>query len=89
MSFFTIKEIEMHWESSRKIPGLSIIVKTLDRGRKFKEERDVVETYNKQNMFFKRLQFFLFISFFVLKRCLQFIKKTFCMEYCCEIECWL
>ena len=44
MSFFTIKEIEMHWESSRKIPGLSIIVKTLDRGRKFKEERDVVET---------------------------------------------
>ena len=35
----------MHWESSRKIPGLSIIVKTLDRGRKFKEERDVVETY--------------------------------------------
>ena len=44
MSFFTIKETEMHWESSRKIPGLSIIVKTLDRGRKFKEERDVVET---------------------------------------------
>ena len=43
MSFFTIKEIEMHWESSRKIPGLSTIVKTLDRGRKFKEERDVVE----------------------------------------------
>ena len=43
MSFFTIKEIEMHWESSRKIPGLSIIVKTLDRGRKFKEGRGVVE----------------------------------------------
>ena len=63
MSFFTIKEIEMHWESSRKIPGLSIIVKTLDRGRNFKEKRDVAETYNKQNMFFKRLQFFLFISF--------------------------
>ena len=44
MPFFTIKEIEMYWESSRKIPGLSIIAKTLDRGRKFKEERDVVET---------------------------------------------
>ena len=26
-------------------------------------------------MFFKRLQFFLFISFFVLKRCLQYIMK--------------
>ena len=44
MSFFTIKEIEMHWESSRKTLGLSIVVKTLDGGRKFKEERDVVET---------------------------------------------
>ena len=44
MSFFTIKEIEMHWESSRKIPRLSKIGNTLDRGRKFKEERDVVET---------------------------------------------
>ena len=33
----------MHLESSRKIPGLSIIVKTLDPGREFKEERDVVE----------------------------------------------
>ena len=43
MSFFTIQEIEMHGESSRKIPGLSIAVKTLNRGRKFKEERDVVE----------------------------------------------
>ena len=39
MSFFAIKEIEIHWESSQKIPGLSIIVKTLDGGRKFKEER--------------------------------------------------
>ena len=29
-------------------------MKTLDRGRKFKEERDVVETQYKQNMFFKR-----------------------------------
>ena len=36
MSFFAIKEIEMHWKSSQKIPGLSIIVKTLDGGRKFK-----------------------------------------------------
>ena len=44
MSFFTVKEIEMHWESNWKIPGLPLIVKTLDSGRKFKEERDVVET---------------------------------------------
>ena len=44
MSFFTIKEIEMHWEGSRKMPRLSIIVKTLDFGRKFKKGRDVVET---------------------------------------------
>ena len=44
MSFFTIKEIEMHWEGSWKIPRLSIIVKTLDCGRTFKEGRDVVET---------------------------------------------
>ena len=29
----------------------------------------------KQNMFFKRLQFFLFISLFVLKSCLQLIVK--------------
>ena len=34
----------MHWESSRKITGLFIIMKTLDRGRKFNEERDVAET---------------------------------------------
>ena len=38
MSFFTIKEIEMHWEISWKTPGLSIIVKTVDRGRKTKRE---------------------------------------------------
>ena len=44
MPFFTLKEIEMHWESSRKIPGFSKIVKTLNRGRKFKKERDVLET---------------------------------------------
>ena len=44
MSFFTIKEIEMHLASSWKIPGLSMIVKTLHRGRKVKDERDVVET---------------------------------------------
>ena len=44
MSFFTIKEIEMRWDSTRKISRLSIIVKTLDGRRKFKEERDVAET---------------------------------------------
>ena len=44
MSFFTIKEIHMHREGSRKMPRLSIIMKTLDCGRKFKEGRDVVET---------------------------------------------
>ena len=43
MSLFTVKEIEMYWETSRKIPGLSIIVKTLDCGKKFKEDRDLVE----------------------------------------------
>ena len=44
MSFFTSKEIEMHWEGSRKMPRLSIIAKNLDCGRKFKEGRDVLET---------------------------------------------
>ena len=44
MSFFTVKEIEMHSEGSRKMPRLSIIVNTLDCSRKFKEGRDVVET---------------------------------------------
>ena len=44
MSFFTIEEIEMHWEGSRKMPRLSIIAKTLDCGRKFKEGRGVLET---------------------------------------------
>ena len=44
MSFFTIKEIEMHWESSSKMSGLFIIVKTLDCDRKLKEGRDLVET---------------------------------------------
>ena len=48
MSFFTVKEIEMHWESSQKIPGLSIIVKTLDRGRKFNEEKGAVEKFNEE-----------------------------------------
>ena len=38
------EESKINWESSRKIPRLSIIVKTLDRDRKFKDERDVVET---------------------------------------------
>ena len=41
---FTIKETEIHRKSSGKIPGLSIKVKTLDRGRKFNEGRDVVQT---------------------------------------------
>ena len=44
MSFFTIKEIEMHWEGSRKMLRLSIIVKNLDYDRKFQERSDVVET---------------------------------------------
>lgn len=44
MSFFTMKETEIHKKRSGKIPGLSVIVKTLDCGRKFKEERDVLET---------------------------------------------
>ena len=37
MSLFTIKEIEPHIKSSGKIPGLAI-VKSLDHGKKFKEE---------------------------------------------------
>ena len=40
MPLFTIKEIELHRKSSGKIPGLAI-VKTLDRGKKFKEERHI------------------------------------------------
>ena len=55
MSFLTIKEIEMHRESSRKMPRMSTIVKILDCDRNFKEGKDVVETQYKQNMFFKRL----------------------------------
>ena len=38
MPLFTIKEIELHKKSSGKITDLTI-VKTLDRGKKFKEER--------------------------------------------------
>ena len=38
MPLFTIKEIELHRKSSSKIPGLAI-VKILDGGKKFKEER--------------------------------------------------
>ena len=38
MALFTIKDIELHRKSSGKIPGLTI-VKTLDRDKKFKEER--------------------------------------------------
>ena len=40
MPLFTIKEIELHRKSSGKMPGLAI-VKTLDRGKKFKEERHI------------------------------------------------
>ena len=46
------------------MPRLSIIVKTLGCDRKFKEGRDVIETYYKQNMFFKRLKFFSFLFLF-------------------------
>ena len=42
------------------MPRLSIIVKTLDCDRKFKEGRDVIETYYKQNMFFKNSFHFFF-----------------------------
>ena len=38
MPLFAIKEIELHRKSSAKIPGLAI-VRTLDRSKKFKEER--------------------------------------------------
>ena len=38
MPLCTIKEIELHRKSSSKIPGLAI-VKILDGGKKFKEER--------------------------------------------------
>ena len=38
MPTFTIKEIELHHKNSGKYPGTSII-KTLDRGRRFKDER--------------------------------------------------
>ena len=40
---FTIKETEIHKRSSGKIPGLPIKVKALDYGRKFNEEKDVVQ----------------------------------------------
>ena len=38
MLLFTIKEIELHRKSSCKLPGLAI-VKTLDHGKEFREER--------------------------------------------------
>ena len=44
MSLFTLKEIELDRKSSEKIPGLTIM-KTLDRGRKFKEEKDISAEY--------------------------------------------
>ena len=48
MPIFTIREIEIHRQNSGKMPGVSII-KTLERGRKFKEKRyisaDSIYTY--------------------------------------------
>ena len=38
MPLFPMKEIELHRKSSGRIPGLAI-VKILDGGKKFKEER--------------------------------------------------
>ena len=55
MPIFTIREIEIHRQNSGKIPGVSII-KTLERGRKFKEERyisaDSIYTYLSDELFF-------------------------------------
>ena len=55
MPLFTIKEIEMHRQESGKDHG-GPILKTLDRGRKFKDERyisaDSVFTAVKENSFF-------------------------------------
>ena len=55
MPLFTIKEIELHKKSSGKITDLAI-VKTLDRGKKFKEERyisdDSITTSRKGEKFY-------------------------------------
>ena len=55
MPIFTIREIEIHRQNSGKMPGVSII-KTLERGRKFKEERyisaDSIYTYLSDELFF-------------------------------------
>ena len=52
---FTIKEIEKHRVNSGKNTGISVI-KTLDRGKKFKEERyissDSIYTSFDENSFF-------------------------------------
>ena len=60
MPLFTIKEIELHGKNSGKIPGLAI-VKTLDRGKKFKEERyisaDSITTSTKREEFYIRGKF--------------------------------
>ena len=57
MPLFTIKEIELHGKNSGKIPGLAI-VKTLDCGKKFKEERyisaDTIATSRKGEIFYIR-----------------------------------
>ena len=59
-----------------KYQDYPLIVKTLDRGRKFKEERDVAETYYKQNMCFKRLQF-SFHFFFCFETLLAVFSESF------------
>ena len=41
----TIKEIEIHQQNNGKVPGLSVI-KTLDRGKKFKEDTLHICRYN-------------------------------------------
>jgi len=55
MPVFTINEVENHRQKSGKLPGFAII-KTLDRGRRFKEERyissDSVYTASQNNMFY-------------------------------------
>ena len=58
MPIFTIREIEIHRQNSGKMPGVSII-KTLERGRKFKEERyisaDSIYTYLSDELFLSKL----------------------------------
>ena len=45
MPWFTIKETEINRKSREQITsGLAVIVKTLNRGKNFQEESDVVGT---------------------------------------------